>query len=69
MLNNETHSLFLGTIPMGFVTIVSGIAKTGGEYGLEWTLDLAMILWWIALGLFPSLEKSIFNELINTMNL
>ncbi|KAL8277179.1 hypothetical protein RQP46_010427 [Phenoliferia psychrophenolica] len=49
MLNNETHSLFLGTIPMGFVTIVSGIAKTGGEYGLEWTLGLAMVLWWIAL--------------------
>lgn len=54
MLNNETHSLFLGTIPMGFVTIVSGIAKTGSEYGLVWALELAMVLWWIALGEFIS---------------
>ncbi|KAM0756009.1 hypothetical protein T439DRAFT_320700 [Meredithblackwellia eburnea MCA 4105] len=49
MLNNETHSLFLGTIPMGFVTITSGIAKTGTEYGITWALDLALVMWWIAL--------------------
>ena len=37
-------------IPMGFVTIVGGIARTGGEYGITWSLDLALVLWWIALG-------------------
>ncbi|GAA5923497.1 uncharacterized protein JCM15063_003665 [Sporobolomyces koalae] len=50
MLRHETHSLFLGCIPMGFVTIVSGIALTGYEYGLK-TLDTALVLWWIALAL------------------
>lgn len=35
---------------MGFVTIVGGIARTGGEYGITWSLDLALVLWWIALG-------------------
>ncbi|GAA5886678.1 hypothetical protein JCM16303_001407 [Sporobolomyces ruberrimus] len=50
MLKHETHSLFLGCIPMGMVTIVSGIALTGHEYGLN-TLDTAVVLWWIALAL------------------
>lgn len=49
MLSNETHSLFLGTIPMGLVTIVTGIARTGNEYGLTWTLDLCLVLWWLSL--------------------
>jgi len=34
---------------MGLVTIVSGIALTGTEYGLS-TLNPALVLWWIALG-------------------
>ncbi|GAA5877902.1 hypothetical protein JCM8547_005533 [Rhodosporidiobolus lusitaniae] len=46
MIRHETHSLFLGTIPMGFVTIVSGIAATGHEYGLN-TLNTALVLYWI----------------------
>lgn len=50
MLHHETHSLFLGTIPMGLVTIVSGIAATGEEYGLK-TLDAALVLYWITVGL------------------
>ncbi|GAA6024022.1 hypothetical protein JCM11491_000535 [Sporobolomyces phaffii] len=50
MLKHETHSLFLGCIPMGLVTIVSGIALTGHEYGLN-TLDTALVLWWIALAM------------------
>lgn len=49
MLHHETHSLFLGTIPMGLVTIVSGIAATGEEYGLK-TLDAALVLYWITVG-------------------
>ncbi|ORY73240.1 voltage-dependent anion channel-domain-containing protein [Leucosporidium creatinivorum] len=49
MLAHETHSLFLGTIPMGFVTITSGIARTGTEYGIEKALDGALVMWWIAL--------------------
>ncbi|KAM0791661.1 hypothetical protein ACM66B_006097 [Microbotryomycetes sp. NB124-2] len=48
MLQHETHSLFLGTIPMGLVTITSGIARTGAEYGLD-TLGAALVLWWITL--------------------
>lgn len=47
-LENESHSLFLGTIPMGLVTIMSGIARTGNEFGLGWTLDLGLVGWWIA---------------------
>ncbi|GAA5821876.1 hypothetical protein JCM10212_004297 [Sporobolomyces blumeae] len=50
MIRHETHSLFLGCIPMAFVTIVSGIALTGHEFGLE-TLDTALVLWWIALAM------------------
>ncbi|GAA6008114.1 hypothetical protein JCM10207_007034 [Rhodosporidiobolus poonsookiae] len=50
MIRHETHSLFLGCIPMGFVTIVSGIASTGHEYGLA-TLDAALVLYWITVAL------------------
>lgn len=50
MLRHETHSLFLGTIPMGFVTIISGIARTGTEYGIEKALDASLVMWWVALG-------------------
>ncbi|GAA6025962.1 hypothetical protein JCM8202_004286 [Rhodotorula sphaerocarpa] len=50
MLHHETHSLFLGTIPMGLITIVSGIALTGEEYGLK-TLDAALVLYWITVAL------------------
>ncbi|GAA5845590.1 hypothetical protein JCM5353_005702 [Sporobolomyces roseus] len=50
MIRHETHSLFLGCIPMGFVTIVSGICLTGHEYGLN-TLDTGLVLWWIALAM------------------
>lgn len=48
MLDNEAHSLFLGTIPMGLVTIASGIARTGTEYGITRALDAGIALWWIA---------------------
>ncbi|POY72038.1 hypothetical protein BMF94_4908 [Rhodotorula taiwanensis] len=50
MLHHETHSLFLGTIPMGLITIVSGIASTGEEYGLK-TLNAALVLYWFTVGL------------------
>ncbi|GAA5991338.1 hypothetical protein JCM10908_003264 [Rhodotorula pacifica] len=50
MLHHETHSLFLGTIPMGLITIVSGIASTGEEYGLK-TLDASLVLFWISVAL------------------
>ncbi|GAA5856917.1 hypothetical protein JCM9279_003594 [Rhodotorula babjevae] len=50
MIRHETHSLFLGCIPMGFVTIVSGIAATGHEYGLN-TLDAALVLYWISVAM------------------
>ncbi|GAA5936323.1 hypothetical protein JCM10213_004740 [Rhodosporidiobolus nylandii] len=50
MIRHETHSLFLGCIPMGFVTIISGIASTGHEYGLN-TLDAALVLYWISTAL------------------
>ncbi|BGO88458.1 Plasma membrane sulfite pump involved in sulfite metabolism [Rhodotorula toruloides] len=50
MLQHETHSLFLGCIPMGFVTIISGIAATGHEYGLP-TLDAALVLYWSSVGM------------------
>lgn len=51
MLNHPVHSLFLGTIPMGFVTIVSGIALLGYEYGLEGSVEVAAGLWWFAMAL------------------
>lgn len=75
MLGHETHSLFLGTIPMGtfklewdlglshanssryslgLVTITSGIARTGTEYGIKGSLDAGLVLWWIALGKFET---------------
>ncbi|GAA5961255.1 hypothetical protein JCM3765_002886 [Sporobolomyces pararoseus] len=50
MLRHETHALYLGCVSMGLVTIVSGIALTGHEYGLK-TLDTAIVLWWISLAL------------------
>jgi tellurite resistance protein TehA-like permease len=34
---------------MGLVTIVSGIASTGHEYGLN-TLDAALVLYWVTVG-------------------
>lgn len=49
MLTHETHSLFLGTIPMGLVTITSGIARTGTELGIKGSLEAGLILWWISL--------------------
>jgi len=49
MLTHPVHSLFLGTIPMGFVTIVSGIAFQGDAYGLEGAVQAAAGLWWLAL--------------------
>jgi tellurite resistance protein TehA-like permease len=49
MLNHPVHSLFLGTIPMGLVTIVSGIALLGDAYGIDGSTQAAAILWWIAL--------------------
>jgi len=52
MLSHDTHSLFLGTIPMGFITIVTGIALLGHDYdisgGLKPTL-IASWCWWVAL--------------------
>ncbi|SCZ88170.1 BZ3500_MvSof-1268-A1-R1_Chr2-1g04235 [Microbotryum saponariae] len=48
MVTHETHSLFLGTIPMGLVTIASGIARTGSEYGVAHSLNIGIVLWWIA---------------------
>lgn len=51
MLNHPVHSLFLGTIPMGFVTIVSGIALLGDAYGIEGTTQVAAGLWWVAMAL------------------
>lgn len=41
---------FSQTIPMGFVTIVSGIGFLGEEYGLD-TAVAGSGLWWIALGM------------------
>lgn len=35
---------------MGAVTIVSGIANLGHEYGIAGSLDAAMVLWWCTLG-------------------
>lgn len=51
MLSHPVHSLFLGTIPMGFVTIVTGIAILGDEYGLSGSVEAAAGLWWVALAL------------------
>ncbi|GAA5897798.1 hypothetical protein JCM5296_006077 [Sporobolomyces johnsonii] len=50
MIQHETHSLFLGCIPMGFITLVSNTASIGHEYGLA-TLDACLVLWWIALAM------------------
>lgn len=49
MVLDNTHSLFLGTIPMGLITIMSGITRTGLEYGLDWCLPIGLVGWWIAL--------------------
>lgn len=61
MLRHETHSLFLGCIPMGLVTIVTGIALTGHEYGIN-SLNAALVLWWIALGKFPFTPSDLPNS-------
>lgn len=47
LIQHETHALFLGTVPMAFVTIVSGIAFVGEDYGLA-TARAASALWWAA---------------------
>ena len=59
LIKHETHALFLGTIPMAvrrlrrcslnwqFVTIISGIAFVGEDYGLP-TARAASALWWVA---------------------
>lgn len=49
MLSHPVHSLFLGTIPMGLVTIVSGIALQGDAYGLPGSVEAAAGLWWVSL--------------------
>ena len=49
MLDNEQHSLFLGTIPMGLVTIVTAIAKLGVFYAQARVFEPALALWWLAL--------------------
>lgn len=49
MLSHPVHSLFLGTIPMGLVTIVSGIAFLGNEYGLPGAVLASAGMWWFAL--------------------
>ena len=49
MLSHPVHSLFLGTIPMGLVTIVSGIALQGDAYGLSGSVEAAAGLWWVSL--------------------
>jgi len=51
VLSHDTHSLFLGTIPMGFITIVTGIALLGHEYEISGGLIPVLVasgLWWIA---------------------
>lgn len=37
---------------MGLITIVSGIASTGEEYGLK-TLNAALVLYWFTVGKSP----------------
>lgn len=49
MVSHPVHSLFLGTIPMGFVTIVTGMATLGNEYGIAGSVEAAAGLWWFAL--------------------
>ncbi|KEI37788.1 uncharacterized protein L969DRAFT_89761 [Mixia osmundae IAM 14324] len=49
MIRHESHSLFLGTIPMGFVTIVSGIVVEGYAFNLPHVVYAASGLWWLAL--------------------
>lgn len=68
MIQHETHSLFLGTIPMGLVTIISGIARTGEEYGLA-TLDASIVLWWIALGEDPESAPFVQADLVGNSTL
>ncbi|KZP24130.1 hypothetical protein FIBSPDRAFT_1012499 [Athelia psychrophila] len=54
MLLHDTHSLFLGTIPMGFVTIVTGIALLGQDYGIGGGITPVLVasgLWWLALAM------------------
>ncbi|KAF7981402.1 hypothetical protein HWV62_33907 [Athelia sp. TMB] len=54
MLFHDTHSLFLGTIPMGFVTIVTGIALLGQDYNIGGGINPVLVasgLWWLALAM------------------
>ncbi|KAF7970464.1 hypothetical protein HWV62_23869 [Athelia sp. TMB] len=54
LLFHDTHSLFLGTIPMGFVTIVTGIALLGQDYNIGGGINPVLIasgLWWLALAM------------------
>lgn len=30
--------------------IMSGIARTGTEYGISWALEVGLIGWWVSLG-------------------
>ncbi|KAG8958206.1 Plasma membrane sulfite pump involved in sulfite metabolism [Tulasnella sp. 419] len=50
-LNHSQHSLFLGCIPMGLVTILSGISvitQQAYHLGVGWTLIVSYI-WWVDL--------------------
>ncbi|KAH8918248.1 C4-dicarboxylate transporter/malic acid transport protein [Atractiella rhizophila] len=48
LVSNEVHSMFLGTIPMGLVTIVTGIHQLGHSYSLPHVTIVTSTLWWIA---------------------
>lgn len=50
MLRHPTQSLFLGTLPMGFATIVNMIVFACiPAFGAKW-VTLAWVLWWVDSG-------------------
>ncbi|KAJ9664158.1 Plasma membrane sulfite pump involved in sulfite metabolism [Neophaeococcomyces mojaviensis] len=47
MIHDPTNSLFLGTIPMGFATIIEGIIFLCCPYWGPWATTFAWVLWMI----------------------
>lgn len=51
MFNNPTICFFLGCIPMGLCTVISGTVLMVVPYFGPWLVILVQVLWWIAVAL------------------
>ena len=47
MISHSAQSLFLGTVPMGFATIVNATVIIVVPVHGQWAKDLCLVLWWV----------------------